>query len=197
MRPPGSATVPMTPDDPVRAALRESRTLDDLRVGARVLLRRAIPGLSQTMLLQLVDEVVSRTHEAALTGHFDDTRGTSVSAWLFGIARIMVLKVSSARRICAIRPPPSVDWEKCLPDAGPSPDEQLARQSLREEVRVALGRLEPQDRQLIEMRYFDDMTAVEIGARLNAPAATVRVWLHRARKAVEQLLTPMRGEAGS
>lgn len=180
-------------DDPVRAALRHPQTLERLRVEARVLLRRVRPGLSQTLLAQLADEVVSRTVEIALKANFDSARGTSVSAWLAGITRNVVRKELCGRP-SRVAQPAAVDWDTFLPDTAPSPDEQAVTRDEAERVRAVLDRLPPHDRQILEMCYFDGLTATEIGKRLNALPATVRVWLHRARKATEQLLTLSRGE---
>jgi RNA polymerase sigma-70 factor (ECF subfamily) len=192
------ATTPPTAapaDDPVRAALRDPRTLQQLRQGARVLLRRLRAGAPQTLLDQLTDDVVARTAETALRAHFDPDRGT-VSAWLSGINRNIVRKEIGARHVPAACPG-AVDWETLLPDAAPPPDEQAAARDDAERLRAALVQLDPQDRQLLEWHYFDDLPATEIGRRLSTPAATIRVRLHRARKAVEAILAPSREEANS
>src|SRR5260370_498003 len=175
-----SSTTPA--DDPVRVALGEARTLEQLRLLARVLLRRARPGVSQTMLAQLVDEVVSRTVETALKGHFDPARGTAVSAWLAGIARNIVKKETCARPSLTAGPA-AIDWENLLQDTTPTPAEQAATRDEAERVRAVLARIESQDRQLLEMHYFDGLTAAEIGSRPNAAPATVPVLLHPGRKA--------------
>jgi len=181
-------------DDPVRAALGDPQTLEHLHLGIRVLLRRAMPGTPPVRLTQLADDIVSRTSEAALAGQFDTTRGTSVRAWLFGIGRMMVRKEASGRKPGSPRPA-AFDWDNLLTDPAPPPDEQAAARAEAGRVRAALVRLDPWDRTLLEMHYFDGLTAAEIGSRLNASPATVRVWLHRARKAAEKFLAPSRGEA--
>ena len=163
---PRDMTTPTAPpaEDPVQVALRDPRTLDELRLGARVLLRRARPGASQTLLAQLTDEAVSRTVETALTARFDMTRGTSVSAWLAGIVRNIVRKETRGR--LAVAPGPAVNWDCLVVDTAPPPDEQAAARAEAEQVRTALGQLNPSDRQLLEMHYFDQLTAPEIGERL-------------------------------
>jgi RNA polymerase sigma-70 factor (ECF subfamily) len=193
MTPGTTPTTAAPPDDPVRAALGDPRTLDELRLGARVLLCRARPGAPGTLLAQLVEEIVSRAAETALSARFDATRGTSVSAWLFGIIRNIVKK-ETCDRPPRVTFPAAVDWAKVLPDAAPPPDEQVEAQVEAQRVRAALAQLGSRDKELLEMHYFDGLNAPEIGARLNVSAATVRVWLHRARRAAEQILAPSRGE---
>jgi RNA polymerase sigma-70 factor (ECF subfamily) len=191
-----TTTTGAMPDDPVRAVLSDPRTLDKLRRGARVLVRRTKPGAPRTRLIQLIDEIVSRTTETALSACFDASRGTSVSAWLFGILRNIVRKETCDRPPC-LNHPVDFDWEKLLLDTVPPPDEQAAERFEAQRVRAALALLSSHDRDLLQMHYFDGLRAVEIGVRLKVPAATVRVWLHRARKAVEQILAPSGGKDDS
>src|SRR5262249_9125788 len=142
----------------------------------------------------MADEIVSRTVEAALESQFDTSRGSSVSAWLFGVARKMVLKERGARPRRPVQLG-SVDWEQCLPAPTRRPDEQLEAKAERERVRTALSELEPHDRRLIEMHYVDGLSAPAIADRLKVAPGTVRVRLYRARKAVEKILTALRGGA--
>lgn len=190
--PPTAAPV----DDPVRAALNDPRTLERLHVGARAILRAALPGASRTLVGQLADDVVSRTIEAALTARFDVARGPSVSAWLFGIARNMVRKETEGRRSCTATAPP-VDWDRLVADPAAGPQEQAELRAERERVQAVFAQLAPHERELLGMHYVEGLTAVQIGQRLQASPATVRVRLHRARKAVELALAPSRKEGGS
>lgn len=59
---------------------------------------------------------------------------------------------------------------------GTSPSAALARAEVREQVRLALDRLRPADREILWMRHYDGLSFVEAAAVLNlsANAATVR-----------------------
>jgi RNA polymerase sigma-70 factor (ECF subfamily) len=116
-----------------------------------------------------------------------------VSAWLFGILRNIVRKETGGLVPC-INHCVAFDWEELILDTVPPPDEQVVKRVEAQRVRAALALLSSHDRDLLQMHYFDGLTAVEIGVRLKVPAATVRVWLHRARKAAEQILAPSRGK---
>ncbi len=48
-------------------------------------------------------------------------------------------------------------------------------------LRAALGRLNDRDRELLAMRYEDDLSQAEIARRLGIPEGTAKVRLHRAR----------------
>jgi RNA polymerase sigma-70 factor, ECF subfamily len=52
----------------------------------------------------------------------------------------------------------------------------------------ALERLAPPDRELVRLRYIQDLTQPEIARRLGMPEATVRVRLHRIRKRLWTLM---------
>src|SRR4051812_30511604 len=75
--------------------------------------------------------------------------------------------------------------EKSLPGAAPaSPEELLARLEMHRKLVEAVARLAEPYRQAVLLRYFEELTSAEIGARLGIPAATVR---GRLRTAVELL----------
>ena len=56
------------------------------------------------------------------------------------------------------------------------------------DVRAAVNRLEPADRELIWMAYLEDLSREEIARILGCTPATLRVRLHRARKKLQDTL---------
>jgi RNA polymerase sigma-70 factor (ECF subfamily) len=50
------------------------------------------------------------------------------------------------------------------------------------DLHTALTRLDDKDRQLLDLRYRQDLTQEAISRRLGIPEGTVKVRLHRARK---------------
>jgi len=110
---------------------------------------------------------------------YDAARG-AVGAWLVTIARTRALdrlrSLGSRRRAetaaseaVAEPPPPAPD-----PAAG------YARRMLRKDVASALTALAPQQRQVVELAYFEGFSQTEIAARLNAPLGTVKSWTRQA-----------------
>jgi RNA polymerase sigma-70 factor (ECF subfamily) len=55
------------------------------------------------------------------------------------------------------------------------------------DLRAALGRLSEKDRDLLEMRYQDDLTQGAIARKLGIPEGTVKVRLHRARNKLRRV----------
>jgi len=60
-------------------------------------------------------------------------------------------------------------------------DEQVLATVETADLQAALAGLSKRDRQLLEMRYEEDMTQAMIARRLGIPEGTVKVRLHRAR----------------
>jgi RNA polymerase sigma-70 factor, ECF subfamily len=60
-------------------------------------------------------------------------------------------------------------------------DAQVVATVERADLHAALRQLSDPDRELLEMRYSDDLTQSTIARRLGIPEGTVKVRLHRAR----------------
>ncbi len=60
-------------------------------------------------------------------------------------------------------------------------------------LRQAVGRLEPEDREVLLLREYEQLSYAEIAALLRIPVNTVRSRLFRARMALKDLLVPERG----
>jgi RNA polymerase sigma factor (sigma-70 family) len=77
-----------------------------------------------------------------------------------------------------MRPDPTAAIEQC---EGVEDERMLATVELAD-LRAALGVLSDRDRELLELRYQDDLTQPAIARKLDIPEGTVKVRLHRARK---------------
>jgi RNA polymerase sigma-70 factor (ECF subfamily) len=60
-------------------------------------------------------------------------------------------------------------------------DEQVVATVERADLHAALKRLSEKDRELLQLRYDEDLTQAAIARRLGIPEGTVKVRLHRAR----------------
>jgi RNA polymerase sigma-70 factor (ECF subfamily) len=60
-------------------------------------------------------------------------------------------------------------------------DEQILSTIERSDLHAVLGRLSDRDRELIQLRYEEDLTQEAIARRLGVPDGTVKVRLHRLR----------------
>jgi len=69
-------------------------------------------------------------------------------------------------------------------------DPQVVATVERADLHAALKRLSDKDRQLLELRYNQDLTQRAIARRLGIPEGTVKVRLHRARDKLRRAFVP-------
>jgi len=98
---------------------------------------------------------------------YDPARG-AVGAWLVTITRT---RAQGAATVEAAADPPA---------PAPDPATGYARRALRKDVAAALTALAPQQREVVELAYFEGLSQSEIAARLNAPLGTVKSWTRQA-----------------
>lgn len=73
-------------------------------------------------------------------------------------------------------------------DEGPSPQEQLERQETRQTVRRCLAALPLEYRQVLVLRYLQQMRYQEIAEALGLPEGTVKSRINRAKAQLKELL---------
>jgi RNA polymerase sigma-70 factor, ECF subfamily len=113
-------------------------------------------------------------------GAFDARRG-SATAWILAIARSRALDRLRARS-SADRAAQAAAREEM---AAPSPPiESAERRQERERLQRALSALPPEQRQTLELAYFEGLTQSEIAARTGDPLGTVKT---RCRLALDKL----------
>ena len=74
------------------------------------------------------------------------------------------------------------------PDAAPSPQEQVERQDTQQAVRQAMASLPPEFRQVLVLRYLQEMNYQEIAQALALPEGTVKSRINRAKGQLKALL---------
>ncbi len=108
-------------------------------------------------------------------------RGESrLSTWLYRISYREALRhLERAQRIASREAPLEAAFDT---EAGESfdPEQMLSRRENAETVARALALLESRDRELIALRYMEDLKLREVADRLDLPLGTVKVRIHRA-----------------
>lgn len=115
---------------------------------------------------------------------YDPRRGT-VAAWLLTVARSRALdryRSMSSRRVAEA----AVDPEPVLPPVDPGA--RAAQGQWGERVRAALAELPAQQRQVLEIAYFQGLSQSEIATRLAAPLGTVKSWTRQALARLREVL---------
>jgi RNA polymerase sigma-70 factor (ECF subfamily) len=108
---------------------------------------------------------------------------TRPDAWVAQIARREALRrLARRRRVRSaevwLDPDEREDW-------APSPDGLPTASEL--DMRRAVRLLRPDDRKVVGLRYFLDLTQPEVAATLGVPEGTAKVLLHRARRRLRDL----------
>lgn len=113
---------------------------------------------------------------------FDETRAT-VATWVFTIARNRRIDILRKAR----RPEPEeLTWG---PEPEPDQVDALATQQDNEQLREAVKELPDEQRELIELAYFAELTHAKIATKTGLPLGTVK---SRIRLALERLRHAMR-----
>lgn len=110
-------------------------------------------------------------------GTYDPSRGPG-ARWLFAVARNAA--VDRLRRT----PEPTVADPPDLASADPAPPEAVEDAWLAWRVHRALGVLREEERSVLELAYWSDLSQSEIAARLRIPLGTVKT---RTRAALARL----------
>ena len=80
-----------------------------------------------------------------------------------------------------------------LPADEPKPEDTTLSQEQREQVRALLQYLQPQYRLVVTLRYWQDKSYTEIAAITGTTESAVKSRLHRARRAMAELLAEGEG----
>jgi RNA polymerase sigma-70 factor, ECF subfamily len=102
--------------------------------------------------------------------HYDARRG-SVPAWLVTIARTRALdrlRRNASRGRVELQAAPATD--------AADPVDAAAHGKLRDTLARALAALDPKQRQVLEIAYFEGLSQSQIAARLGAPLGSVKYW---------------------
>jgi RNA polymerase sigma-70 factor, ECF subfamily len=115
---------------------------------------------------------------------FDPTRG-SLSGWLLVCARNRAISRLRGR---AVETATAFREQMAVPTVNLEDDLAQAQQISR--VRAALEKLQPAQRQALELAYFEGMTHTEIARRTGEPLGTVKTRLRAAVEFLKRALNP-------
>jgi RNA polymerase sigma-70 factor (ECF subfamily) len=121
------------------------------------------------------------------------------STWLFKIATnncIDFIRRKKSNTFSIDNPYTSGDGEEMsmeLRSHGPDPEEQMIKRQKEKLMRNVVDKLKPRYRQLVEMRYFQELSYEEIAEQLDLPLGTVKAQLFRAREFLLQIVKKSEG----
>jgi RNA polymerase sigma-70 factor, ECF subfamily len=144
-------------------------------------------------------DVLQDTLLAMARGVRDFRGASSVSTWLYTIARSFCIK-KRRRSKFAPEPERSLQTDAAnetadLADPGRSPDEVLASREVHDALEQAIAALEPKYREVLLLRDVEGLSAGEVAEVLGVGVAAVKSRLHRARLSVRAHVAPLLGIA--
>lgn len=133
------------------------------------------------------DEALSRVFHKAL-GALPEFRGESkLSTWLYRIAwREGIRQVNKEKKRDGFET--SLDVVINKPDSNEGQLETLERLETEASVRNSLSRLSPRDREVVAMRFLDELPFAQVAARMNISESAAKVRCHRAMSRLRIIL---------
>lgn len=117
--------------------------------------------------------------------------------WLFTIARNLVIDLSRKRTMSSLdelHDPDADDRPFEIAEEGPSPYQQFCTRENAAEVHAVLLELHATYREVLTLRFHEDLALEEIAAVTRAPLSTVKSRLYRGLAAMKPLLEELRRE---
>lgn len=125
---------------------------------------------------------------------------STFSAWLYSIGVHLYIDQLRRNRLDTI---PLSDTSRTteggyieyqIPSNQPTPEESLIRMQRDETLRQIVNGLKEPYRQIIHLRYYEDLSYEEIASKLNIPLGTVKVRLSRAKELLTAIMKKKGGE---
>jgi RNA polymerase sigma factor (sigma-70 family) len=148
--------------------------------------------LKVTRRAELVEELVNDVMFAVWTGAGRFDGRSRVSTWIFGIAYHKALK-ALARNASPLTGPahqaPDEDGrEPEIAAPGDEPESLITRRELASTLGKALGSLSPEQRAVVELTYYYELSYQEISEIVGCPVNTVKTRMFHARRRLKELL---------
>jgi RNA polymerase sigma factor (sigma-70 family) len=145
----------------------------------------SIYGFFETKCAHEADELVQATFLACLRAKQQFRKESSFRTYLFTIARNELYRVLRGRQ----RDGERLDFElSSIADLVSTPGTRMARNQEHRMLLEALQRLPVEQQTLLELHYWEEMDIAALAEIFESPAVTIRTRLHRARKALRELM---------
>jgi len=85
-------------------------------------------------------------------------------------------------------------FAKWLADPTSQPEQLLEEKETRQIILQAIESLPPEQRAVVVMRYFLDMSEADMSEKTDRPLSTIKWWLRDARKRLSHLMSASKGK---
>ena len=141
------------------------------------------------------EDVLQEISLAAVKSEYESKGIREVRGWLYQVAirQVLLFRRNEARNRSKLQRFASVTYSESeadgTADSGlPNTIEEIARIEQGENVRIALASLRPSDRQVLLMKYQEDLSCREIANRFGVTESTIQSRLLRARRKLRGIL---------
>ncbi|WP_263372073.1 RNA polymerase sigma factor [Granulicella cerasi] len=120
--------------------------------------------------------------------------------WIFTIARNLVIDLSRKRTMASLDEMRDVEENERpfeIAEEGPSPFEQFEFRENSAELAVMMLRLEPSYREVLSLRFHEELSLEEIANVTCAPLSTVKSRLYRGLASMKPMLLALRAQRKS
>lgn len=125
---------------------------------------------------------------------FDETR--PFAPWFFRIVVNDALKLARKQKHSVSLEEldePVAQLAQWLTDSHPLPEQLLEQKETRQNILKAIQSLSPEQRAVIVMRYFLNMSEADMSRKIDRPLSTIKWWLRDARKQLRNLIGSSQG----
>ena len=144
------------------------------------------------LTMETFSKAFLQLHRYSPTGTF--------SSWLFSIGvntyidylRNRKLETVSLNSITRTSENDFIEYQ--IPSGQPNPEEMMIRMQRDAALKEIVNQLKEPYRQIIELRYYEDLSYEEIAQRMNIPVGTVKVRLNRAKALLSSIVRERGGE---
>ncbi len=127
----------------------------------------------QSVAEDLVQQLFSRVWDEAPSHSVKGPLGV----WILSVARHMAIShVRSARSRVALRSLPIEDTKRVRSDKDSRQPEAILDQV--RTVRAVFSNLDPNEKRVVELAYYEGFSQSEIAERLKQPLETIKSWMH-------------------
>jgi RNA polymerase sigma-70 factor (ECF subfamily) len=134
-------------------------------------------------------KAVERIHQ------FDEQR--PFAPWFFRIVINDALKIARRQKhtisLEEQLDEPTVQLARWLADPALQPEQLVEEKEMRQLILKAVQSLPVEQRAVIVMRYFLDMSETDMSTRMDRPLSTIKWWLRNARQRLNNLMRPQGG----
>lgn len=142
--------------------------------------------MASDLTVDTFSKAFCQLHRYAPTGSF--------SSWLFSIGVNTYIDYLRRRRIDTVslnsmqRNGDGEFIEYQIPSSQPNPEESMMRNERNNALREVVQALKQPYRQIVEMRYYDELSYEQIAEQLDIPIGTVKIRLLRAKNLMQAIV---------